>query len=69
MQEIRYYQLMRYAENAVGAEFDYCTDAELEEHKNKFNPDYVDQISEEEYQDQLERVERKFLRMVTGYPK
>mgnify|MGYP001187651991 CR=1 FL=1 len=64
-----YYELMKSANNAVGAVFEYCTKTELEAKIESFEPDDVNEISKEEYDEEIERKHRKFLRMATGYPK
>lgn len=64
-----YYELMKSANNAVGAVFAYCTEEELEAKKASFDPDDVNEISEEEYKEEIERQHRRFMRKVTGYPK
>ena len=66
---MKYYSLMRYANNAVGADFLYCTQDEVEDKKQEFKADYVEEISEQEYKKEKEREHRRFLRMATGYPK
>ncbi|MNL99613.1 hypothetical protein D3C76_00960 [compost metagenome] len=66
---MKYFELMKYADNAVGAVFAYCSEAELEAKTEGFNPDSVDEISKEEYDQEVERQHRKFMRTATGYPK
>ncbi|MNB72148.1 hypothetical protein D3C81_384460 [compost metagenome] len=66
---MKYFELMKSANNAVGAVFAYCNEEELEAKSQGFNPDSVDEISEEEYKEEIERQNRKFIRAVTGYPK
>ncbi|MNV41633.1 hypothetical protein D3C71_1332740 [compost metagenome] len=67
--EKKYYELMKNANNAVGAVFAYCTEEELEAKTQEFQPDYTDTISKEEYDEEIKRQNRKFMRMATGYPK
>ena len=66
---MKYYQLMRYADNSVGADFGYATEDEVEEMKEDFKPNHTEEISKEDYEDGLARVHRMNTRMLTGYPK
>lgn len=66
---MKYYELMKYANNPVGADFAYCTENDLATVKEDFNPDTVEEISGEQYEEEVERQHRRFLRMSTGYPK
>lgn len=66
---IKYYELMIYANNPVGANFCYCTTENLQECIKTYQPNSIDEISKEEYDKGLETQHRKFLRFVTGYPK
>lgn len=69
MEKDKYFSLMRYANNPVGADFTYCTETELHEVKKEFNPIVVEEISKEDYDYEMERIHRKFMRLATGYPK
>lgn len=66
---MKYYELMKHANNSVGAVFEYCTEKELEETTNQFEPNNVNEISKEEYNEEIKRKNRKFMRKVTRYPK
>lgn len=67
---MKYYELMRSANNSVGAEFAYCTEKDLKIVKEEFQPNIsVDIITEEQYKQELERQHKRGLRFATGYPK
>lgn len=67
---MKYYELMRIANNVVGADFAYCSEEELKRLKEEFQPTYpVVEISKEQYEEEIARQHKQFLRLVTGYPK
>lgn len=66
---MKYYQLFKYQNNAVGGEFAFCTSEELEEINKDFKADKIEEISRDIYDMEIERSNRKFLRIATGYPK
>lgn len=65
---MKYFELMKPADNAVGADFGYCNEDELSKLKEEFEPTDVQEITKDEYEDAIKRKQRKFSRLVTGYP-
>lgn len=66
---MKFFELMRYSNNAVGAVFGYCTSDNYDEFVKAFNPDHIEEVDEAEYKEGMERLHRRFLYAVTGYPK
>ena len=64
---MKYYSLMKYANNAVGAVFRHCTEQELEKVTEEFEPDYTNEISKEEYEDALKTEHKRGVWMATGH--
>lgn len=65
----KYFQLFKYANNSVGGEFLFCTSDEIEENKELFKPDEIEEISHVLYEKEKEREHSKFMRLMTDYPK
>lgn len=64
---MKYYQLLRH--QVTGMEFAFCNSKELEETNKEFKADKIEEIPKEIYKMEIERHNRKFLRLATGYPK
>jgi hypothetical protein len=67
---MKYYRIMEYADNPVGANFYYVTEDEKEEVIKKLDGNYdIDEISKEEYEQEMKIIERKNYFLATGYYK
>lgn len=64
---MKYYQLMRYADNAVGAVFYYCNENELENVIAEFEPDDTREITKERYDEEIERNKKRAFYLMTGH--
>ncbi len=64
---MKYYELMRSADNAAGADFAYCTNENLDAVIEDFKPTFpVDEISKEEYEEGIKMVKRRGIYQFTG---
>lgn len=66
---MKYFELMKPADNSVGAVFAYCNQEDLNKLQEEFEPTNTTEITKDEYEEAAKRQQRKFLRTMTGYPK